>query len=260
MGERRHVTRLGGVSCVRACSAIYAALFRDGVLGFARASPYSVGLRILRGMPAPTTPLRTADGLRQLAAALGDRAAPSLRARLRGVPLRNAEPCLQGLATELGVPFENITRDTLVHRIVMALCPLAAPGAQADIKYHVWRLLCKLRDARAETAEAVAAAARDIVESSNLRRAAAAYCLDVTVEVIARRHCSAAEKARILATGVVSVTWEKTLWLACREWRLLACAFLCSTRCWLPFWTLAVTSEQAGSVCCNKCFCLLVRT
>ncbi|CAJ1343571.1 unnamed protein product, partial [Effrenium voratum] len=129
---------------------------------------------------------------------------PSLRARLRGVPLRNAEPCLQGLAMELGVPFENITRDTLVHRIVMALCPLAAPGAQADIKYHVWRLLRKLRDARAETAEAVAAAARDIVESSNLCRAAAAYCLDVTVEVIARRHCSAAEEARILVTRVVS--------------------------------------------------------
>ena len=105
---------------------------------------------------------------------------------------------------ELGVPFENITRDTLVHRIVMALCPLAAPGAQADIKYHVWRLLRKLRDARAETAEAVAAAARDIVESSNLCRAAAAYCLDVTVEVIARRHCSAAEEARILVTRVVS--------------------------------------------------------
>ncbi|CAJ1431525.1 unnamed protein product [Effrenium voratum] len=146
----------------------------------------------------------TADGLRQLAAALGDGAAPSLRARLRGVPLRNAEPCLQGLAMELGVPFENITRDTLVHRIVMALCPLAAPGAQADIKYHVWRLLRKLRDARAETAEAVAAAARDIVESSNLCRAAAAYCLDVTVEVIARRHCSAAEEARILVTRVVS--------------------------------------------------------
>ena len=80
----------------------------------------------------------------------------------------------------------------------------AAPGAQADIKYHVWRLLRKLRDARAETAEAVAAAARDIVESSNLRRAAAAYCLDVAVEVVARRHCSAAEEARILVTGVVS--------------------------------------------------------
>ena len=64
----------------------------------------------------------------------------------------------------------------------MALCPLAAPGAQADIKHHVWRLLRKLRAARAETAEAAAAAAPDIVKSSNLRRAAAAYCLDVTVD------------------------------------------------------------------------------
>ena len=249
MGERRHVTRLGGVSCVRACSAIYAALFRDGVLGFARASPYSVGLRILRGTPAPTTPLRTADGLRQLAAALGDRAAPSLRARLRGVPLRNAEPCLQGLATELGVPFENITRDTLVHRIVMALCPLAAPGAQADIKYHVWRKLLKLWLLLRRTSSSPRTCAglpRRTVWMSPWRSLPAGTAL-----LLKRRGYSPQE---------LSVSCGKTLWLACREWRLLACAFLCSTRCWLPFWTLAVTSEQAGSVYCNKCFCLLVRT
>ncbi|CAJ1457483.1 unnamed protein product, partial [Effrenium voratum] len=143
------------------------------------------GAGILRGTPAPTTPLRTADGLRQLAAALGDRAAPVFG------PDFVEFHCAM---------LSRVYKDWL--RIVMALCPLAAPGAQADIKHHVWRLLRKLRDARAETAEAVAAAARDIVESSNLRRAAAAYCLDVTVEVIARRHCSAAEEARILATGV----------------------------------------------------------
>ena len=57
MRERRRVARLGGFCCVQVYSAICAALFRDGVLGFARASPYSIGLRILRGMPAPTTAL-----------------------------------------------------------------------------------------------------------------------------------------------------------------------------------------------------------
>ena len=195
MGERRHVARLGGVCCVRVCTAICAALFRDGVLGFACASPYSVGLRILRGMPAPTTPLP------QMACGSWQRRWATGRPRVFGPDFVEFHCAM--LSRVYKDWLQNITRDTLAHRIVMALCPLAAPGAQADIKYHVWRF-----DAQAETAEAVAAAARDIVESSNLHRAAAAYCLDVTVEVIACRHCSAAEEARILATGVVSASQQ----------------------------------------------------
>ncbi|CAJ1422698.1 unnamed protein product, partial [Effrenium voratum] len=91
----------------------------------------------------------TADGLRQLAAALGDRDFVEFHC-------------------------------AMLSRVYKDWLRSWASRAQADIKYHVWRLLRKLCDARAETAEAVAAAAPDIVESSNLRRAAAAYCLDVT--------------------------------------------------------------------------------
>ncbi|CAJ1461403.1 unnamed protein product, partial [Effrenium voratum] len=176
----------------------------------------------------------TADGLRQLAAALGDRDFVEFHCAM----------------------LSRVYKDWL--RIVMVLCPLAAPGAQADIKYHVWRLLRKLCDARAETAEAVAAAAPDIVESSNLRRAAAAYCLDVTVEVIARRHCSAAEEARILATGVVS---------ALQQWPAVEAALasqvavtredaVASLQGW---WRLADCQERADPVDVASRLCFLAK-
>ena len=56
----------------------------------------------------------TADSLRKLAAELGERAPPRVRQLLRTVRLRDALPCLQGLAADLGVPFEVAVRDTLI--------------------------------------------------------------------------------------------------------------------------------------------------
>ena len=95
----------------------------------------------------------TADSLRKLAAELGERAPPRIRQLL--VRLRDALPCLQGLAADLGVPFENAVRETLIQRIVLSLCPLASPSMSADAKCHVWRLLRKAREAPEDSVAAL---------------------------------------------------------------------------------------------------------
>ena len=83
----------------------------------------------------------TAESLRRLARELGDQAPPALRGRLRRVHMRNAEPSLVDIATDLGLPCEHMHRNRLVDSIVLSLCPLRAPGAEDDVKYHFWRWL-----------------------------------------------------------------------------------------------------------------------
>ena len=87
----------------------------------------------------------TAESLRRLAQELGDQAPPTLRGRLRGVRLRNAEPSLVDIASELGLPCEHMHRNRLVDSIVLSLCPLRAPGAEDDVRYHFWRWLADCR-------------------------------------------------------------------------------------------------------------------
>ena len=82
----------------------------------------------------------TAESLRCLARELGQ-APPALRGRLKQVHMRNAEPSLVDIATELGLPCEHMHRNRLVDSIVLSLCPLRAPGAEDDVKYHFWRWL-----------------------------------------------------------------------------------------------------------------------
>ena len=63
----------------------------------------------------------TAESLRRLAQELGDQAPPTLRGRLRGVRLRNAEPSLVDIASELGLPCEQM------HRNMSNCCILCFP-------------------------------------------------------------------------------------------------------------------------------------
>ncbi|CAE7273484.1 unnamed protein product [Symbiodinium natans] len=141
----------------------------------------------------------SADGLRSWAAELGESAARSLRGRLRKWRFRGDGPSLQHLAAELGVAFENVSRINLTERIVLALCPAAAPSASSDIKYHVWRSLRAAHEAGADTVAAVVLAAPDIFEDVNLRRSAAAYSLDITATVFCDRHLSSAAEQQLLA-------------------------------------------------------------
>ena len=90
--------------------------------------------------------------------------------------------CLQQLAEELGVAFEDVRKETLIHRMVVVLCPLAAPSASADVKYQIWRSLRAVREAGAEDVAGAVAAAPDILEDANLRKRAIACSLDLAVE------------------------------------------------------------------------------
>ena len=92
-----------------------------------------------------------------------------------------------------------MSRSNLTERIVLALCPAAAPSASADIKYHVWRSLRAAHEAGADTVAAVVLAAPDIFEDVNLRRSAAAYSLDITAAVFCDRHLSSAAEQQLLA-------------------------------------------------------------
>ena len=60
----------------------------------------------------------TAESLRRLARELGDQAPPTLRGRLKRVHMRNAEPSLVDIASELGLPCEHMHRNRLVDSIV----------------------------------------------------------------------------------------------------------------------------------------------
>ncbi|CAK9076369.1 unnamed protein product [Durusdinium trenchii] len=64
-----------------------------------------------------------------------------------GLPQRNAEPSLVDIASELGLPCEHMHRNRLVDSIVLSLCPLRAPGAEDDVRYHFWRWLADCRTA-----------------------------------------------------------------------------------------------------------------
>ena len=107
--------------------------------------------------------------------------------------------CLQQLAEELGVAFEDVRKETLIHRMVLVLCPLAAPSASADVKYQIWRSLRAVREAGAEDVAGAVAAAPDILEDANLRKRAIACSLDLAVEAFRERHLSCEEETQLLA-------------------------------------------------------------
>jgi len=107
---------------------------------------------------------------------------------------------VQQLAEELGVAFENVRKETLIHRLVMVLCPLAPPSASADVKYMIWRSLWAVREAGgAADVAGVVAAVPDIFEDADLRKAAIACALDVAVEACRERHLSCEEETQLLA-------------------------------------------------------------
>ena len=145
----------------------------------------------------------TADGLRRLAAEHGEKAPARIRERLRSVRLRPGDGdgvCVQQLAEELGVAFENARKETLIHRLVMVLCPLASPSASADVKYQIWRSLRAVREAGgAADVAGVVAAVPDIFEDADLRKAAIACALDVAVETCRQRHLTCEQQTQLLA-------------------------------------------------------------
>ena len=144
----------------------------------------------------------TAESLRRLAQELGDQAPPTLRGRLRGVRLRNAEPSLVDIASELGLPCEHMHRNRLVDSIVLSLCPLRAPGAEDDVRYHFWRWLA---DCRTVPAADLVAKASVSFPATQLRRSMLSICEDVPLESIERRHGSAAAELEQLSQATVAI-------------------------------------------------------
>ncbi|CAK9114477.1 unnamed protein product [Durusdinium trenchii] len=119
-----------------------------------------------------------------------------------GLPQRNAEPSLVDIASELGLPCEHMHRNRLVDSIVLSLCPLRAPGAEDDVRYHFWRWLA---DCRTVPAADLVAKASVSFPATQLRRSMLSVCEDVPLESIERRHGSAAAELEQLSQATVAV-------------------------------------------------------
>ncbi|CAK9066078.1 unnamed protein product, partial [Durusdinium trenchii] len=114
----------------------------------------------------------------------------------------NAEPSLVDIASELGLPCEHMHRNRLVDSIVLSLCPLRAPGAEDDVRYHFWRWLA---DCRTVPAADLVAKASVSFPATQLRRSMLSVCEDVPLESIERRHGSAAAELEQLSQATVAV-------------------------------------------------------